>query len=108
MSLGLLGAYDSDSNESENENEDVQDKNSEPVRSTIDNDIRNETVKNPFIAEDSDSSCENSDHENNDKTVTNKSDNKEMLSNPFVSNVCSDSWLPKPSFMQVKFMALLN
>ena len=99
MSLGLLGAYNSDSENSENSED------SEGVVLTE----KTQTFKNPFISnEDDDSDSENEQEVvETDKEKEKKDDAGHVtLANPFMnpglSSMMSSSsnWLPKPSFMQ--------
>jgi len=94
MSLGLLGAYASDS-DSDNESEEgkIGDKDS---KATI-----TEMLKNPFIASDDSSDNDEDGVSNNCKDNSDNKKRKETLINPFQSNgLSSSNWLPKPSFMQ--------
>ena len=86
MSLGLLGAYNSDSEASEPEEE-------KPTKT--------EDFKNPFIAsEDSDSSSEE-ETASEPRHGNNKTAEAQSIANPFLNfGVASSNWLPKPSFMQ--------
>lgn len=92
MSLGLLGAYNSDSDNSNSEDDN---------RTTSETTVKNETLKNPFIGSDNESSEEEL---VNDDKIELKTDNgiKEILSNPFTNPglISAQNWLPKPSFMQ--------
>ena len=89
MSLGLLGAYNSDSEASEPEEE-------KPSKT--------DEFKNPFIvSEDNDSSDEDSVSESRPRESDSKTSGQEVqpISNPFLNGgVASSNWLPKPSFMQ--------
>ena len=92
MSLGLLGAYLSDT-DSDGE-EDCQ-----PRYNITDN----SDCKNPFVASD-DSSSDEDKSEQPRVLDTQETDTKakESISNPFLSSGAglSSHWLPKPSFMQ--------
>jgi len=87
MSLGLLGAYLSGSEESEEESD------SAPLTNT------DTKLVNPFVA--SDDSSSDADDDKNDEAIT-TADTRENISNPFLSarGGLSSQWLPKPSFMQ--------
>ena len=92
MSLGLLGAYNSDSDNSNSEDDN---------RTTSETTVKNETLKNPFIGSDNESSEE--ELVNDDKIELKTDDGiKETLSNPFTNPglISAQNWLPKPSFMQ--------
>jgi len=88
MSLGLLGAYLSASDESDGESD------SQPQ---IDSEY-----KNPFVASDDSSSDEDKcDGPRDLATEQTPPKAKESISNPFLSGAgLSSHWLPKPSFMQ--------
>jgi len=88
MSLGLLGAYNSDSEASEDEEE----KEKPP---------KTEEFKNPFIvSEDNDSSSDEG-SASEPRDGDNKTAEPQSISNPFLNfGVASSNWLPKPSFMQ--------
>jgi len=100
MSLGLLGAYNSDSDS------DCESQEDRINYKEVDTKAKTEQFKNPFIA--SDDSSDNDEDEVPDrkdgKSVTDYSDAKqtqETLANPFQNNgIASSNWLPKPSFMQ--------
>jgi len=89
MSLGLLGAYNSDSEASEPEEE-------KPSKT--------DEFKNPFIvSEDNDSTDEDSVSEPGprDSDIMTSGSEVQSISNPFLNGgVASSNWLPKPSFMQ--------
>jgi len=95
MSLGLLGAYNSDSDNSNSDDDDD--------RTASEATLKNETLKNPFIVSDHESSDEENCNDNVEDTSS-KTDTgfKETLSNPFMNPALNStsSWLPKPSFMQ--------
>lgn len=84
MSLGLLGAYLSASDESDGESD------SQPPPHS--------DYKNPFVASEDSSSDEDKSDEHIPAEQT-PSLAKETISNPFLSGAGA-GWLPKPSFMQ--------
>lgn len=86
MSLELLGAYLSGSEESEEETDSTPQTNNKTK------------LKNPFVASDDSGSDEDSHAEPPDNSPK---ETRENISNPFsAGGGLSSQWLPKPSFMQ--------